>query len=119
LIDNQKLCQLLQVQLPTVSAAADKATASSFPQPVLSVTALAKQCPDCNLKFATKTTLNLHRLKAHVVALKQLPCPQCKQVSILHQRCHQCFVSHSAGTCHAAAGTVLQQSKIEALLRSQ
>lgn len=62
-----------------VSAADPAAVAASFPPPVLSVTALAKPCPDCSQKFATKTTLNLHRLKAHVVALKQLPCPQCGQ----------------------------------------
>ena len=73
----------MQVKVPAgdVAATAADSINISFPQPVLSVTALAKQCPDCSLKFATKTTLNLHRLKNHVVALKQLPCPQCKQVS--------------------------------------
>ena len=39
-----------------------------------------RKCPDCDQQFATKTTLNIHRLKVHVAGLKNLPCPQCNQV---------------------------------------
>ena len=48
--------------------------------PVFSIPSLVKKCPDCDQQFATKTTLNIHRLKVHVAGLKNMPCPQCNQV---------------------------------------
>ena len=45
----------------------------------LGQTQTLKQCPDCEEKFSTKTSLNIHRLKVHVAGLKNLPCPQCHQ----------------------------------------
>jgi len=47
--------------------------------PVFSIPSLVKKCPDCDQQFATKTTLNIHRLKVHVAGLKNMPCPQCNQ----------------------------------------
>ena len=47
--------------------------------PVFSIPSLVKRCPDCEQQFATKTTLNIHRLKVHVAGLKNMPCPQCNQ----------------------------------------
>ena len=49
----------------------------SQPQPVFSIPSNVRKCPDCDQQFATKTTLNIHRLKVHVAGLKNLPCPQC------------------------------------------
>ena len=46
-------------------------------QPMFSIPSSVKKCPDCDQQFATKTTLNIHRLKVHVAGLKNLPCPQC------------------------------------------
>merc|ERR1719322_1572270 len=51
----------------------------SQPQPVFSIPSNVRKCPDCDQQFATKTTLNIHRLKVHVAGLKNLPCPQCGQ----------------------------------------
>merc|ERR550534_866489 len=48
-------------------------------KPVFSIPSLVKKCPDCDQQFATKTTLNIHRLKVHVAGLQNLPCPQCGQ----------------------------------------
>ena len=46
---------------------------------MFSIPSLVKKCPDCDQQFATKTTLNIHRLKVHVAGLQNLPCPQCGQ----------------------------------------
>ena len=53
--------------------------------PVFSIPSLVKKCPDCDQQFATKTTLNIHRLKVHVAGLKNLPCPQCNQVRMINK----------------------------------
>ena len=50
------------------------------PKPVFSIPSNVRKCPDCDQQFATKTTLNIHRLKVHVAGLKNLPCPQCNEV---------------------------------------
>ena len=49
------------------------------PSPMFSLPANVRKCPDCDQQFATKTTLNIHRLKVHVAELKNLPCPQCDE----------------------------------------
>ena len=46
---------------------------------MFSIPSNVRKCPDCDQQFATKTTLNIHRLKVHVAELKNLPCPQCDE----------------------------------------
>ena len=71
----------LQVNIPELNenASSKKLSKAKKLKPVFSIPSLVKKCPDCDQQFATKTTLNIHRLKVHVAGLQNLPCPQCGQ----------------------------------------
>ena len=57
----------------------DPSSLSSSNQPTTTITSPVQPCPDCEEQFASKTTLNLHRLKVHVVSPAKFPCPQCNK----------------------------------------
>ena len=69
----------LQVNIPELNSSSTKLSKAKKLKPVFSIPSLVKKCPDCDQQFATKTTLNIHRLKVHVAGLQNLPCPQCGQ----------------------------------------
>ena len=68
---------------PTQTIKQSPQTKQTQAQPVFSIPSNVRKCPDCDQQFATKTTLNIHRLKVHVAGLKNLPCPQCNEVHFL------------------------------------
>merc|ERR1719192_2228661 len=70
-----------QVNIPELNenSSPTKLSKAKKLKPVFSIPSLVKKCPDCDQQFATKTTLNIHRLKVHVAGLQNLPCPQCGQ----------------------------------------
>lgn len=68
-----------QVNIPELNSSSTKLSKAKKLKPVFSIPSLVKKCPDCDQQFATKTTLNIHRLKVHVAGLQNLPCPQCGQ----------------------------------------
>ena len=85
-LNNMHQIQLPSSPLPPASLSINTSPAKKTPKqrpiqpkPVFNSQANVRKCPDCDQQFATKTTLNIHRLKVHVAGLKNLPCPQCNQ----------------------------------------